>query len=80
MIHLLLLSKDQNTLEEIKKCVKSDMGNIYEHQMAQKTDINHKWVPWIVVDGYHDENIENEIIESLINYLCGDDMDKCYPN
>ena len=34
------------------------MGNFYQHQMAQKTDDNHKWVPWIVVDGLHDENIE----------------------
>ena len=72
------LSKDQNTLEEIKKCVKSDMGNIYEHQMAQKTDINHKWVPWVVVDGVHDEEIENQIIDSLIDYLCGEDKTICY--
>jgi hypothetical protein len=35
--------------------------------MAQKTDPGHLWVPWVVVDGYHDENVENEIIESLIN-------------
>ena len=72
------LSIDQTTIQEIKDCVVSDMGNIYEHQMAQKTDINHKWVPWIVVDGYHDVNIENEIIDSLIDYICGDDKSKCY--
>ena len=64
--------------EEVKGCVKSDIGNMYEHQMAQKTSPEHKWVPWVVVDGYHDEKIESEIIESLINYLCGDDKTKCY--
>ena len=74
------LSNDEKTVQEIKNCVKSDMGNFYQHQMAQKTDDNHKWVPWIVVDGIHDENIENEIFESLIDYLCGDDMHKCYLN
>ena len=56
------------------------MGNYYQHQMAQKTDINHKWVPWIVVNGVHDEKVENDIIASLIDYLCGDDRTKCYSN
>ena len=72
------LSNDQENLKEIKECISSDLGNFYEHQMAQKTDPGHLWVPWVVVDGYHDENIENEIIESLINYVCGDDKTKCY--
>ena len=72
------LSNEQTILKEIKNCVEDDLGNLYEHQMAQKTDINHKWVPWILVDGYHDINIENEIIDSLIDYLCGDDKIKCY--
>ena len=74
------LSDDKTSLKEIKECVISDMGNIYEHQMAQKTDINHKWVPWIVVDGYHDVDIENEIIDILIDFICGDDKTKCYGN
>ena len=74
------LSDDENTLKEIQNCVESDMGNYYEHQMAQKTDTNHKWVPWVVVDGVHDENVENQIISSLIDYLCGDDKTKCYSN
>ena len=72
------LSNDQENLKEIKECISSDLGNFYEHQMAQKTDPGHLWVPWVVVDGYHDENVENEIIESLINYVCGDDKTKCY--
>ena len=72
------LSSDQTSLQEIKECVKSDLGNYYEHQMAQKTDVNHMWVPWVVVNGYHDENEENEIIESLIDFVCGDDKTKCY--
>ena len=73
------LSNDKTTLEEIKTCVGSDMGNYYEHQMAQKTG-DHKWVPWIIVNGVHDENVENQIIASLTDYLCGDDKSKCYSN
>ena len=55
------LTSDQITLQNIKDCIKSDMGNFYEHQMAQKT-AEHKWVPWIVVNGIHDVEIENKII------------------
>ena len=71
---------DQTTLNEIKECVSSDMGNLYQHQMAQKTDPNHHWVPWVVVDGVHDINAENQILESLIDYVCGNDKTKCYSN
>ena len=73
------LQKDQKILQEIKNCVQSDIGNLYEHQMAQKTE-EHNHVPWIVVNGHHYTNIENKIIESLIDYLCGDDKTKCYGN
>ena len=69
--------EDQTTLDEIKTCVSSDMGNLYEHQMAQKTE-SHFWVPWVVVDGVHDIDVENKILESLIDYVCGDDKSKCY--
>ena len=69
--------EDQTTLNEIKNCVSSDMGNLYEHQMAQKTE-SHFWVPWVVVDGVHDIDAENQILESLIDFVCGDDKSKCY--
>ena len=72
------LSNDQTSLQQVKDCVKSDMGNYYEHQMALKTDSNHKWVPWIVVNGIHDEKVENQIIDNLIDFVCGDDKTKCY--
>ena len=68
---------DPTLYDQIKECVASDLGNFYQHQMAQKT-ADHRWVPWIVVDGVHDEDIENQIIADLVNYLCGDDKTKCY--
>ena len=68
---------DLQTEQEIYACVKSETGNIYQHQMAQKTG-EHLYVPWVVVDGVHDVDAENQIIESLIDYLCGDDKTKCY--
>ena len=59
------LSSEPEILQEIKDCVISDMGNIYQHQMAQKTG-DHKGVPWILVDGVYDEDANNKIYASLI--------------
>ena len=71
------LSSEPDLLQEIKDCVSSDMGNIYQHQMAQKTG-DHLGVPWILVDGVYDEDTNDKIWTSLIDYLCGDDKSKCY--
>ena len=71
------LSSKPQILQEIKDCVQSDKGNIYQHQMAQKTG-NHLGVPWILVDGVFDDDINDKIWDSLIEYLCGDDKSKCY--
>ena len=45
--------------------------------MAQKTG-EHKGVPWILVDGVYDEETNDKIWNSLIDYLCEDDKSKCY--
>ena len=71
------LNNDPDQIQEINNCVKSDMGNIYQHQMAQKTG-EHLYVPWVIVDGVHDEIAEEQIIKSLIDYLCENDRSKCY--
>ena len=44
--------------ELIKDCMNSDIGNYYEHIMANRT-LDHYYVPWILVDGVHDVNAEN---------------------
>ena len=71
------LNSEPIKLQEIKDCVNSDIGNIYQHQMAQKTG-EHKGVPWILVDGVYDEETNDKIWNSLIDYLCEDDKSKCY--
>ena len=30
----------------------------------------HNYVPWVVVDGVHDPNVENEIRQDLFQYVC----------
>ena len=61
--------ENDQTLEKIKTCVTSDMGNRWQHEMAQKTT-EHKWVPWVVVNGVHDEVVENKILNNMVDYLC----------
>ena len=73
------LSSEPEILQEIKDCVESDIGNIYQHQMAQKTG-EHLGVPWILVDGIYDEDTNDKIWTSLTDYLCGDDLNKCFSN
>ena len=60
---------DKTKLTNIQTCVTSDIGNEYQHEMAQKTG-DHSYVPWILVDGVHDTTAENKILKSLVNYLC----------
>ena len=61
---------------EILSCTQSDIGNEYQHQMAQKTG-KHNHVPWIIVDGEYDLDVENKIIDSLIDFICKEDYKKC---
>ena len=38
-------------------------------EMAQSTEAlipNNDYVPWIVVDGKHDGNVEEQVIENLV--------------
>lgn len=51
------------------ECVNSKAGNLYEHEMAQKTPKEHNYVPWITVDGVHDVKKENQILDSLIDFV-----------
>ena len=71
------LSDKPDDLSLVKQCVTSDIGNEYQHQMVQKTQ-KHDYVPWVMVDGVHDEKKEGKILASLVDYLCGDDKTKCY--
>ena len=71
------LSSESEILQEIKDCAISDMGNIYQHQIAQKTGDN-LGIPWILVDGVYDEDANGKIYTSLTDYLCGEDKSKCY--
>lgn len=59
--------------DPIAACYNGSEGNYLEHQMAQKTDAlvpRHTYVPWIVVDGHHDERMQTDAQVALMEFLC----------
>ena len=59
--------------ETVKKCASSAEANALVHKSAVKTEnLNppHTYVPWIVVNGEHDIGAENNILNSLLAYVC----------
>ena len=49
----------------------SALGNQLMHAIAEKTaTLNHNYVPWAVVDGTHTENINDEVTDDLLGYVC----------
>lgn len=59
--------------EPIAACYNGREGNFLQHQMAQKTEAlnpRHTYVPWIVVDGVHTEDIQKQSQEDLLSLIC----------
>jgi len=57
----------------ILQCYKGSEGNFLEHQMAQKTEAlepKHQYVPWIVVDGKHTEEMQTDAQTALAEFIC----------
>lgn len=59
--------------EPIWNCYNGSEGNFLEHQMAEKTEaLNppNDYVPWIVVDGEHTEEMQTDAQTDLIDFVC----------
>lgn len=73
--------------KEIKDCYKGLEGNKLEHEMAIKTGLlspAHEYVPWIVVNGKHTDEIQDAVYDSLFGYVCDnykgpDKSEECPP-
>ncbi|XP_074643818.1 gamma-interferon-inducible lysosomal thiol reductase-like [Tubulanus polymorphus] len=57
-------------LSALKKCYNSALGNMLEHEMALRTPIDHKYVPWIVINGVHTETQQHKAESDLLNLIC----------
>ena len=48
-------------------------GNSLEHEMGVKTESlspSHTFVPWIVVNGQHDDKIQMQAMQDLLALVC----------
>ncbi|ESO85964.1 hypothetical protein LOTGIDRAFT_235566 [Lottia gigantea] len=60
-------------LDKILSCANSSLGNSLEHEMAKKTDSlrpQHQYVPWVTLNGVHNEKIQNEAQNNLVKLIC----------
>jgi len=58
---------------DVQKCANGAEGNALMHEIAVKTEglsPSHQYVPWIVVDGIHNDQVQEEAQENLLNYVC----------
>lgn len=63
----------QINFTEIQNCMESKFGNELMHEVATKTENltpKNTYVPWIVVNGVHDEQAETEIMENMVEFIC----------
>merc|ERR1712029_241031 len=61
------------TIDEVLKCATGDEGNQLFAQFGLETqslDPPHEYVPWILFDQVHDDNIEEEALQDLPAALC----------
>eukprot|EP00743_Colponemidia_sp_Colp-15_P004023 GILK01004336.1.p1 GENE.GILK01004336.1~~GILK01004336.1.p1 ORF type:complete len:229 (-),score=29.38 GILK01004336.1:137-823(-) len=59
--------------DAISACVASDDGNQYQHEMAADTEAltpAHQYVPWITINGQHDDDIQSKAENNLIAVIC----------
>ena len=61
---------DENIRNVITECISSTEGNTLQHEVADHTPKEHQWVPWVTVNGVHDKNAEDQILNDMVQYLC----------
>ena len=69
------LENEPTVLSTIQLCAQDDsVVSPLMHIVALKTESlvpKHTYVPWIVVDGVHDADVENKIIADMYGYFKG---------
>ncbi|XP_063146715.1 gamma-interferon-inducible lysosomal thiol reductase [Candoia aspera] len=61
------------SLANITACVNGDLGNKLMHENAELTRAlkpAHEYVPWILINGVHTEELQSQAQQSLFNLVC----------
>ena len=62
-----------DVVSKMQECAMGLEGIQLEHEAAVKTDAldpPHKYVPYVVANGEHSDDIQDAITDSLFNYVC----------
>jgi len=57
----------------VRKCAKGSEGNALMHQMGVATESlapPHNYVPWVVVNGVHNNTVQNQALTDLTGLIC----------
>ncbi|XP_073455663.1 gamma-interferon-inducible lysosomal thiol reductase [Aquarana catesbeiana] len=60
-------------VKTVLDCVNGDLGNKLVHANAQRTQAlvpPHQYVPWIVINGKHDDDLQSRAQKALFNLVC----------
>jgi len=55
--------------DRISECVNGAEGNVYQHAIASETP-QHRYVPWVIFNGIHNEKIENRALSDFKGLVC----------
>ncbi|KAM3132334.1 oxidoreductase activity protein [Paramecium bursaria] len=65
------LKDDDCALEKTAQCMKEKVSNYLQHKAADITLAqNLTFVPWIVIDGVHDDELDASIRQDFMKWLC----------
>lgn len=57
----------------VNDCMQGERGNKIQHEVATKTEAlqpPHNYVPWVVVNDQHDINVEDQVFDNMLGYIC----------
>lgn len=55
--------------DKITECINGPEGNVYQHTIASETP-KHQYVPWVVFNGVHNEQIEDKALMNFKQLVC----------
>jgi len=60
-------------IEDILSCYNGEDAIKYEHEIAQATEAlspAHTYVPWVVAQGEHNDDVQDAVTSNLLKYVC----------
>ena len=66
-------STEVDEIEDILSCYNGEDAVKFEHEIAEATEAlspSHTYVPWVVAQGVHSDDVQNAVQSNLLKYVC----------